>query len=357
MRDHAYRVTFALLLWGMFGLQSACAIAAPAENPSTTELQVVKRLDPNFLHRVAQSVKPDADGAVGQNRSGFDQVGVQNQSAYIVPDALVRRDTGELGRAIDILEYGLRHQRPDGSFEYADTGKFGAPPTALTKTASAAFFYYDLGRSLNLLRESAWFSHSNGTASERSRVRNLAEQVNDRFGWFEEQAPVLRTDLLGTNRTLAYAMAYYLVGKAIGSQKAKDLGLSFLTTALDRENGSGTFPESGGFDSSYQGVSLFDAEVLYLEMNPTDAALRQRLWSAIERGIGLEQRAIEPDGSMSTQGNTRVSATGERVFGVTKRIDGRSVSLALMYHASLTNNDDLQQSAKAVARRYYLLGP
>jgi hypothetical protein len=353
------RTTFAQALTILLGTPAAfwpsIAGADSASPPTLSQLDLLGLLDVVFLQKLANSVRPAPSGAVGENQASFDQVGVQNQSSFVVPDALVERNREELDNALKVLEFGYAHMRPDGSFEYADTGRSGAPPTALTQDSSAAFLMYDTGHSLCLLRESSWFQSDPDVADERQRVAVLETKARTAITRLVSEADVLRTDRLAVNRTINYAMAYYLNGKALNHADALAAGRNFIDNALGRQTAAGVFTENSGFDSSYQGVSLFHAQVLLLEMLPEDEALRKRLWSGVVRGMQREMETVQADGTVGTVGNTRVSAQGERVFGVTKSIDTRSVSLALMYYAYATGDQNLQRTARAVAARYALL--
>ncbi len=336
-------------------LLTSIALFAPSRASSPprgmTQLEVLKRFDPAILAHLARAPQPDANGAIGNNKPTYIQAGLQNESAWIVPDALVRKDTSELDKALRIIEYTFKHENPDGSFEF-HVGTSGTADTALSRAGEVAFFYADLGQTLSLVRESSWFQHGSQTAALRRRVDALRPSAQRGLDWLITQAPVLATDQAAVNRTLNYGLAYYLVGKSLGRRGAMAVGVSFLKDALNRQQADGTFPEAGAFDSSYQGVSLYLAQIFYLELQPAQVALRRRLWRAIGTGVVRENAAIGIAGGVSTAGNTRIASNGERLFGEVKRIDGRSLTLALLYYAHLTGNKQAQSRADAIARRF-----
>jgi hypothetical protein len=337
----------------LFGEQLAAAEAAPP--PNLSELDVLSRLDPAFLRKLATSVQPLPSGAVGPNKPGFDQVGVQNQASFMVPAAVLGKDRTLLGDALRVLEYGFAHMNSDGSFEYADRGQMGAPPVELTKDASAGFFLADVGRSLRLLDASSWFKSDPSVAGERSRIQAMQVKLAPALAKLVSQADVLRTDRLAVNRTLDYALAYYLNGRILSQDDALTIGREFSANVLGRETPDGVFPESGGFDSSYQGVSLTLAQVLFFELLPADAALRARLWPAIVLAANREIAAVGDDGAVRVEGNSRVGTHGESVFGKVKSVDGRNVSLGLMYYAYSTDSAALKSIAQKVAVHYAVL--
>jgi hypothetical protein len=113
------------------------------------------------------------------------------------------------------------------------------------------------------------------------------------------------------------------------------------------------FPESGGFDSSYQMVNVLLSAWLYLNLEPAHARLRKDSWNAITRGISRELPSIMPSGEVATAGNTRVGANGEVFEGHRKSVNSKQVMAALGYYAVMAGDDSALETTRRVYRFYY----
>jgi hypothetical protein len=170
------------------------------------------------------------------------------------------------------------------------------------------------------------------------------------LSWFMPQADLLRTDQAATNRIMSYGAEYYLAGKLLGNDEAIRIGRSFIEEAVDKQFGDGTFPEVGGFDSSYQNVSLYFGQVVCLQIPPSDP-LRDRLWAAIQRGMAREQRNLMPTGEISTIGNTRI----HYIPGAARQhdLDSHYAVLAQAYYAAITGDPRAQQNVQLMLQHYF----
>ncbi|NJL43580.1 MAG: hypothetical protein HC935_10465 [Pseudanabaena sp. SU_2_4] len=256
------------------------------------------------------------------------------------------KDTGLIDTGIKVLEYAFDYQQPDGSFR--------TTPKSLTTGSAAqdgAFFYYDLGYSMLLLKDSQWFQTASETDSLRSRADNLQDPAKTSLTWLVGQEPVLiEKDRSGTNRLFYDANAYYLVGKATGRSDALKLGESFARRALQQQASEGFFVERGGYDSSYNAVSLRQAILLYTNLKSDATSLKQDLGKAIEKSVAWQLTRIAPTGEVLTEGNTRIKPIGEQytLTGTVKKVDYKEVVLALDYYAKLSGNTVVQDAANRV---------
>lgn len=332
------------------------AFAAPV---SQSELSVAQKMDPRIFARLAQAAVTNPDGATGNNRSGFLQVGLQGNAIYVATNAMLSQNPSEVDRALKILEYGFAHEHPDGSFDYRTSNgvvNSGDPGGPINQAGNTAFFLADVGRTLNLLRSSQWFLTSPSLANARGRVTRMYALSGPALNHLASVLPYLMADKGASNREFTYAVAFYTLGSALHDAQAIRSAYQLLDQTLSNQTPDGVFPESGGFDSSYQGVSLYMAQTLFLAMSPTDSR-REHLWSAIQKGMTRETSSINPDGSVSTSGNTRVSAHGEKTFGQTKHVDMTSMTLALNYYGILSGNRSVLDLASAVAKRGHITAP
>jgi hypothetical protein len=303
--------------------------------------------NPSLMRYYSRSVSVDRNnGAVGLNQQEYISVGLQRHSSELIAYGILTKDTNLIDTGIKVLEYAFDYQQTDGSFL--------TTPKSLTTGSAAqdgAFFYYDLGYSMLLLKDSQWFQTAPETASLRSRADELQNPAKTSLTWLVGQEPVLiEKDRSGTNRLLYDANAYYLVGKATGRSDALKLGESFARRALQQQASEGYFLERGGYDSSYNAVSLRQAILLYTNLQSDAASLKQDLEKAIEKSAAWQLTRIAPSGEVLTEGNTRIKPIGEQytLTGTVKKVDYKEVVLALDYYAKLSGDTTAQNAANRV---------
>jgi hypothetical protein len=318
------------LLAGWIGASPAPSSPAPAQSV-LSETQVLARIPLALLRKAAGELKTGANGAAGENRNGWKGAIYQRATATIAEYGVVAQSPQVLSVALGRAAYAFGHQRPDGSF-----GSIGRVPAR-----SDAFFVADYAHTLLLLRSDPWFQTSPQTARLRAQAAGDVPRVAAAVAYLSAGAAGLAADRGADNRTFIYANALYLGGLLTGNSHAMQLGDRFAQDALSRQLPDGTFPELGGFDSSYQCVSLRNALVLWLYMAPADP-VRQALWNGIVRGTARERAALLPSGEISTAGNTRK-----------RHVDRRNVAKAFAYYAAITGDPQARRAAGAVLAYYY----
>lgn len=332
----------------MHGRAGAATLAVVSEN------ELIAKVDPSVWVSWGKGTFPNAQGATDKNLAGFLQVGFQYHTFSLVPYALVHRNAHFMDGACLVAEYAFAHQRADGSFPYSESNaaeSSGAPINPASPASTLTLFYYDLGHSLLVLAKDDWYLHSAECAPFRARIDALRPKIGRSLDWLLTQRSLLATDKAASNRTLAHGLAFYLVGQALGRSDAVAAGSEIVSGALDKVE-NGVFPEAGGFDSSYQAVNVLECE--WLALHATDAALRDRLWSAIQTGLARERTAMLPTGEVSTKGNTRISATGETYFGHRKTVNSGQVMLAFAYYGVMANDSPATDTAAKIQQFYGL---
>ncbi|OHX34036.1 hypothetical protein BJL95_05955 [Methylomonas sp. LWB] len=316
--------------------------------PSASEWSLLKSFNATLINRLAGLAVPDAQGALQRNRPGYFSVRFQDGVTWTIVRGLYLRNAAVLESGIKALEYAFGHQNPDGSFPIM------VPPTLPANLIpypqdyadATTFFFSELGRSLILLDGNAWFQTSADTADLRRRVGIIKEQADRSIDWLLTQQDLLIDyDTPLSNHLYYDGAGFYLVGRALNRQDAIDVGIAFTELGLNAQWPNGVLPELDGYDSSYQGVSLFRLFILYLNADPTDVVIRQRLWDAISSGIAWEQTRVKPSGEILSDGNSRVYPGGDKFLGVEKGISYVNIALSFYYYAVLTGD----AGAKAVA--------
>jgi len=322
--------------------------ATETARASCDEWKILSETDSGLLAAWG-TVRSGPDGALGSNRERYVGVASQRYTFNLLPIAVPKGDVAEVGRALSFAEYAFAHQRSDGGFDYfANPNPRGAVP-------DAAFFLYDFGHTLLLLGHSAWFQQSAEASQLRQRLSTLRSKTERTLSWLVSQSHVLDADNKAMNRVLVYASAYTLLGQALDREDGRQVGARFAEKALIMELPDGTMLENGGFDSAYQGVSLFVGRSLHCYFPENQAALRDRVKDGLERGAVRLIQSIDDRGRISTVANTRVrdDMHGEFDNGRAKSLDPRYAALGLQYAGAVGRNPKVQAAAELVAKFYF----
>jgi hypothetical protein len=92
-------------------------------------------------------------------------------------------------------------------------------------------------------------------------------------------------------------------------------GQLLLSRVLGAQLANGVFPEDGGYDSSYKGVTLLKLCEMY-GFDPDPAVLL-----ALHSGFAWELTRVFSTGQIDTTGDSRVGPDGETYFGAVKTVN------------------------------------
>lgn len=299
---------------------SSAGAAGSAENHAALFLKM-----PRDLLDAAGGSYPDAEGLVGHNRGGFKASAFQRGATLKLAVAAAHRDAARAAdcwRAIDVT---FARQREEGHF--------GDPPS------SVAFWLCELCRSLLVVQKSPL-----GDAY-RERITALLPKIQKAARWLATQQETLyREDGHTPNRLLFDACAFGFAGMLLDDQQLVGMGREFLEKGMKLyRDEDGVFLERGGGDSSYQAVCLLRLQEWVTHFPD------ERVAAAIDKGVKWELGKIGPDGSISTEDNTRVRPGGEQFMGNEKQVNVGEACLALLYYHARTGD----AAALAAARRIY----
>jgi hypothetical protein len=133
--------------------------------------------------------------------------------------------------------------------------------------------------------------------------------------YLKTQVDILKKyDAEAPNRLLFDAVAFYSLGSCLNDAQAKAIGIEFIELALAQQNAAGFYTEGGGFDSSYNGVSIRLVLVL-LGILPTQESVFEKLRKSIGCSVQWQASRVLPPGEISLQGNTRMYPGGEGFLG------------------------------------------
>jgi len=312
------QATFMALL-----LASAEGAAARGSSHATLLLQM-----PAELLDAAGGSYPDAEGLVGHNRGGFKAAALQRGAMLKLAIAAARGDkkrADDCWRAIDVT-----FQRQHGE------GHFGDPP------ASVAFWLCELNRTLLVVRQSPLADHY------EARMNALLPKIRKASEWLATKKETLfKEDGHAPNRLFFDACAFGFAGILLGDEGLTTTGREFLARGMRLfRDEDGAFLERGGGDSSYQAVCLLRLQEWVLHF--PDA----RTEAAIDRGMQWELGKIGPDGTITTEGNTRVRPGGEKFMGNEKQVNVGEVCLALLYYHARTGDAASLDAARRIYDRH-----
>lgn len=145
-----------------------------------------------------------------------------------------------------------------------------------------------------------------------------------------------------SNGLAATATMFYLGGEIL-QERDQGIGLArkFYEPLLNSQHSSGYFPEEGGYDSSYQAVTLWHLEIF--GMLQKDTILWNSLETALAAGWNWELSRIDKKtGQVLTEGNAR---TGP---GKDKQLNYPEIIMAMRYRAVQTYDKGLMDLSEKV---------
>lgn len=301
-----------------------------------SELTILHTIPRAVLDRVSFDAAPDANGDMQLNRGHWTSVVFQRVAMPLFWVGAAESNQTKVDQAWLATTEAFKHQLPDGSFATANGSAM--------QSTDMAFWIEAVTHGILVLNESSLASQN------AQRVSSVLPKIAAATAWLQQPAhlqALLNGDKLGTNRVFTDANAF--AGSGLLLHNASFLGTArdIESIALGRQQPDGVFPEQGGFDSSYQAVSLLHASYLQLRISSNE------LETAIGRGLTRELRAIGPDGTVSVAENTRTGRNQEQVYGHPKPVDQRSVILGLYYSGILLGREDGVKAADAVYRNLH----
>jgi hypothetical protein len=265
---------------------------------------------------------------VGHNRAGFKASAFQRGATLTLAIAAARGDrqrAEDCWRAVDTT---FTHQK--------EAGHFGDPAT------SVAFWLCELCRALLVVQESQL------AGAYQDRIVGLLPKIGKAANWLAgQQATLIKADGDTPNRLFFSAEAFGFAGILLKDEKLIAIGKDFLVRGMKlfREE-DGVFLEHGGGDSSYQAVNLLRLQEILLHFPDL------KLDAAICKGMKWELARIAPDGTIRTEGNTRVRPGGEKFMGAEKQVNVGEVTLALLYFHLRTSDADALIAAQRIREHY-----
>jgi hypothetical protein len=297
--------------------------------------------------------EPTPEGALGRNREAYFHVRFQLDIAFLASYAVQFESNEALEKFIKAVEYSYAYQKQAGDFELvipenlADQGQ----PTEGDLSSGIAFFTAALGHSLMQLEQATWFQNRTSDLLNE-RLASLRPKIEKGLLYLLSQKEILKTyDNDAPNRLLFDALAYYSLGTYLKNEEAKSVGIDFIELALTKQDESGYLTEGGGFDSSYNGVSLRLGILLLGIIEPTQN-IYAKLQQAIACCASWQASRILATGEISAEGNTRVYPGGENFLGEEKQMAWIDTLLSFYYMFYLTGDPIYMNLAERIINFY-----
>jgi hypothetical protein len=306
-------------------------LGAPA---GAQQLAVLKKMPADLL-RYTGGARPDAEGLVGYNRSGFKSPEFQCPAMRSMLRAAVREDRLGIDDGWRAIDAAFRQQSDDGGFS-----RQGAPHGG---PSAAAIWLAEADQVVLVLREGPL------EAKYRERIAALVPKIAKVARWLampRHQERLQSDDGDAPNRLLFDALAYGLSGVLTGDGRLKLAGRTFVGLAMAQYRpAEGVFLEKGGADSSYQAVAALNLQVWLLYFPD------KRWEAAANAAVRWELGRIRPDGQVDVTGNTRTGLGQERWMGHPKEVDLSEITLCLLYDFARTGRRESLDAARRIVQR------
>lgn len=335
-----------------------CTVQAGTELVAQSYQDIVTKLPADVIR--ALRPQPTTQGALGRNQSGYFHVRFQLDQTRLMDYALRFEDITTLEHYVTCLEYAFAHQLSTGDFSVVPPAALTndpnyTPPTAGDLASGVAFFAYSVGWSLSNLKASAWYQTDPTLAGVRQRIQVLRPKLVQMLQYLLASRAVLeQVDATAPNRLLFDAVGYYSLGKYLEDTVAVATGLEFARAAIvQRDEERGYFVEAGGWDSSYNGVSVMvGLELYFLLHNQGDLPQLPELPHILSCAAQWQRSRVLSSGEISTLGNTRVYHGGEAFIGVAKEVDVVKTIKSFLYLHQLSNDVDYKTTYERIIDFY-----
>lgn len=313
-------------------VESLPSVTWPADSLKTENwaISLIDSLDAwLYLHRKIGTWESIDDlGAMGKNKTAPYSVAEQRQSLWVMRHGFSESFDGHtqedyILRATSALAYAFDFQNDGGWF---DNGLHVEPITAIE---ADSFFINSFVWSHRLIAGEPSLSSllTSYVAYNTALNANLAWQ-------YDNVAQIIDDGEDTPNRLLFSAVAFNIGGRILSNTDYRNQGIALATLATELLHDDGYFLEKGGWDSSYQGVSMMNLCALFF--HTADSSFKASVKAVLAAAAVWMDSRVSTAGSnagyISTDGNTRTGPDGEiGPSGKVKEVNYPEVALAMFY--------------------------
>ena len=303
----------------------------------------------NFMlssaYRDVPHLYPDSapDGAYGPVNRAWDArhkgewyIEEQRFGGDVVAGGIATNDPDAIDRGLLILNWGFAQQKPDGAFDCPD------------KFHSTSFFVEAAAHALLLLEASKYSArYSQTIADMKPKLHSAALWITDPRN--EERGK--KGNRPYTHRRYLVAAALGEVGVLTGDPSLVQASEAYARDGIALQSPAGYNPERGGWDSSYHAKGMAFACRYYTIV--AHGELKQALYKMMEKAMQWEASRVNDDGTINTEGNTRVGGkkTETSRSGKPKTVETRQVYRSLYYWSVISGDASYKKLAEKVARK------
>ncbi|BCL35589.1 hypothetical protein [Nostoc sp. MS1] len=261
----------------------------------------------------------------------------QRYGEDLVIGGLIKNDPQAIEAGFKMFDWGFAYQVDDGSF-FMTGDRFH----------STSFFVQAVARSLLVIQQSPY---SQKYAAQVAKYKPLVHRAARWMILPNVWKVGIRRNKPYTHRRYLVAAALGLTGKLTGDQELINYSRKSIQEGLSLQRPDGVNPEKGGHDSSYQMVGVVYAQrwVMYFPHDP----ITPKLVAMINKSLLWQQTRMLPSGEISAEDNTRTAGQEKGRSGKVKGIDRKSALRAFAYWASVTGNQQWEETALKITKFYY----
>lgn len=227
------------------------------------------------------------EGLVSINQNYWEDAGIQGEGSYwCMITAIQDEDIDLIDKSIKAIEVTLTHSNSDGTFESTDD------------KGNARFIVFSLA-SITLLEDSRFYEKYS------QRVSGIMYSLQNSAQWYYD---VIHNDAGIGNTNYKFSAAFVLlkVGYHTDDNTLINYGEQYLTEALNNQDEDGYYLEEGGFDTSYQMVSVYLLYFIY-HIPYCDSSCQSSILNSLQLAYEWGSDKIESNGKVSDEGNTRTA--------------------------------------------------
>ncbi len=309
---------------------SACFLFGKAHLTLNNVIQ-----DSYFQKIIYRSYRP---GAI--NKQGIAHQNIKSQKEFSVWyqqvcwDAIVtgigKGQEQDISLGLKAIQYSFEKMIDNGSFKNSSI-------------AGASRFLLAFAKSYYEIEKSGYKEkYINKLNSYIPKLKKAVYYVFNSPQWKIEKSRILDYD----NQVIGIGLTFKLLGTILKDQKIIKYGNELFYQGLKKQTQEGVLPEKGGYDSSYQAVSLQFIEFYYLYL--ANDKEKKSLFQTLEKGWKWELTRIEDSGEIKVTGNTRTGLEQEKWHGKFKGVNYPEVALSLIYWSYISDNKELRELAKKI---------
>jgi hypothetical protein len=216
-----------------------------------------------------------------------------------------------------------------------------AKPSPTDIASGAAFFLGDACLGMMALESSP----DANTIIPADVRRTVKDKLVRAIRWLAPQRQTLEDeDRRAPNRLFFDALAFHACGTLGADSDSRRLADRFVTLALASMTSQGYFTEGGGWDTTYQSVSIRVANDLIVA-----GYVRDGLQPTIAKATTWLALRVDAQGRVDSSGNTRTCGGGESFLGKKKLLSPAAVFMALAFTGTRENDPNALRAAERVA--------